>query len=61
VFASAGRLVSADSPNLHLLLELTREIGAAIALPEPPESIIALAAGKGSTKLATAARQLVGL
>jgi hypothetical protein len=59
VFASAGRLVSANSPNLHLLLELTREIGTAIALPEPPESIVALAAGKGSTKLAAAARQLV--
>ena len=58
VFASAGHLVSANSPNLHLLLELTREIGAAIALPEPPESIVALAAGKGSTKLAAAARQL---
>jgi len=59
VFASAGHLVSANSPNLHLLLELTREIGAAIALPEPPESIVALAAGKDSTKLAAAARQLV--
>jgi hypothetical protein len=59
VFASAGHLVSADSPNLHLLLELTREIGAAIALPEPPESIVALAAGKGSTRLAAAARQLI--
>jgi hypothetical protein len=59
VFASAGRLVSARSPNLHLLLELTREIGAAITLPEPPESIVALAAGKGSTKLAATARQLV--
>jgi hypothetical protein len=30
-----------------------------IALPELPESIVALAAGKGSTKLAAAARQLV--
>jgi hypothetical protein len=59
VFASAGHLVSAKSPNLHLLLELTREIGAAIALPELPESIVALAAEKGSTKLAAAARQLV--
>jgi hypothetical protein len=47
------------SPNLHLLLELTREMGAAVALPEPPESIVALAAEKGSTKLAVAARQLV--
>jgi hypothetical protein len=61
VFASADHLVSAKSPNLHLLLELTREIGAAIALPEPPESIVALAAEKGSTKLAAAARQLVEL
>ena len=59
VFASADRLVPARSPNLHLLFELTREIGAAIALPEPPESIVALAAGKGSTKLEAAARQLV--
>jgi len=59
VFASADRLVSAKSPNLHLLLELTRELGAAIALPELPESIVALAAAKGSTKLAAAARQLV--
>jgi hypothetical protein len=61
VFASAGHLVSANSSNLHLLLELTREIGAAIALPEPPESIVALAAGKDSTKLAAAARRLVEL
>lgn len=59
VFASANRLVSAKSPNLHLLLELTREIGTAIALPELPESIVALAAGKGSTKLTAAARHLV--
>jgi hypothetical protein len=59
VFAAADRLVSAKSPNLHLLLELTREIGAAIALPELPQSIVALAAEKGSTKLAAAARQLV--
>lgn len=59
MFATADRLVSAKSPNLHLFLELTREIGAAIALPEPPESIVALAAGKGSTKLAVAARRLV--
>ena len=59
VFVSASHLVSANLPNLHLLLELTREIGAAIALPEPPESIVSLAAGKGSTKLALAARRLV--
>ena len=59
VFASAGHLVSASPPNLHLLLELTREIGATVALPEPPESIVALAAGKGSGKLAAAARELV--
>jgi uncharacterized protein DUF6493 len=59
VFASADRLVSAKSANVHLLLELTRELGAAIALPEPPPSIVALAAEKGSTKLVTAARQLV--
>ena len=58
VFASADRLVSAKPPDLHLLLELAGEIGAAIALPEPPESIVALAAGKGSTKLAVAARRL---
>jgi hypothetical protein len=32
---------------------------AAIALPEPPESIVALAAGNGSTKLEAAARHLV--
>jgi hypothetical protein len=43
----------------QLLLELTREIGAAIALPSLPESIVALAAEKGSTELAAAARQLV--
>lgn len=59
VFAAAGHLVSAKPPNLHLLLELAAEIGAAIALPEPPESIVAVAAGKGSTKLAVAARRLV--
>jgi hypothetical protein len=59
VFASADHLVPARSSNLHLLLELTREIGAVAALPEPPESIVALAAGNGSTKLAAAARQLV--
>jgi hypothetical protein len=59
VFASADRLVAAKPPNLHLLLELASEIGAVIALPEPPESIVALVAEKGSTKLAAAARQLV--
>jgi hypothetical protein len=39
-----------------MLLELTRETGAAIALPEPPESIVALAAEKSSAKLAAAER-----
>ena len=58
VFASAARLVPAKPPNLHLLLELSREIGAADRPAQPPESIVALAAGKGSTKLAVAARQL---
>jgi hypothetical protein len=61
VFAAADRLAAVKPPNLHLLLELTREIGAVVALPEPPESIVALAAGDSSTKLATAARQLVQL
>jgi len=59
MFASADRLVSAQPPNLHLLLELAGEMGAATVLPEPPESIVALAAGKGSTKLEAAARRLV--
>jgi hypothetical protein len=59
VFASADRLVSAKPPNLGLLLELAGEIGAAITLPEPPESIVALAAEKGSTRLAVAARRLL--
>jgi hypothetical protein len=61
VFASADELVPARPPNLYLLLELAREIGAATALPEPPESIVALAAEKGSTKLAAAARQVLNL
>ncbi|MGH3171586.1 MAG: hypothetical protein ACRDN0_37710 [Trebonia sp.] len=55
----ADRLMLAKSLNLHLLLKLSRRIGPAIALPEPPESIVVLAAGKSSTKLAAAARQLV--
>jgi hypothetical protein len=59
VFASADRLVPARPPNLHLLLELAGEIGAAIALPEPPQSIVALAAEKSPAKLAVAARRLV--
>jgi hypothetical protein len=59
VFASAERLVSAQPPNLHLLLELTREIGGTVALPEPPACIVALAAESGSAKLFAAARQLV--
>jgi hypothetical protein len=58
VFASADRLLSAKPLNLHLLLELTRDIGAQITVPELPESIVALAAEKGTTKLAVAARQL---
>jgi Family of unknown function (DUF6493) len=59
VFASADRLVAAKPPNLHLLLELASEIGAVIALPELPESVVALAAEKGSSKLTVAARRLV--
>lgn len=35
-----------------------RSIGAAIVLPELPESIVALAAEKGSTKLTVAARRV---
>jgi Family of unknown function (DUF6493) len=58
VFASADRLVPAKPPGLHLLLELAAEIGATVALPQPPESIVAVAAGKGSTKLVVAARRL---
>jgi hypothetical protein len=37
-----------DGLNLHLLFELTRDIGAQITLPELPESIVALAAEKGT-------------
>ena len=59
VFASVDRLAPAKPSNLHLLLELTREIGAAITLPEPPDSIAILAARTDSTKLTAAARQLV--
>lgn len=59
VFASADQLILAKRPGLHLLLELAAEIGATMPLPQPPESIVAVAAGKGSTKLAVAARRLV--
>jgi hypothetical protein len=59
VFASADRLVPAKPPGLHLLLELAAEIGAVMALPKLPESVVALAAEKGSTMLAVAARRLV--
>jgi hypothetical protein len=58
VFASADRLVPAKPSGLYLLLELAAEIGATVALPQPPESIVAVAAGQGSTKLAVAARRL---
>ena len=58
VFTAADRLARAKSPNLHLLLELAAEIGAAIPLPDPPESIVTLAAAKGTTKLAVSARRL---
>ena len=58
VFAAAARLNLAKRPNLHLLLELAAEIGTVIPLPRPPESIVAVAAGKGSAKLAVAARRL---
>jgi hypothetical protein len=34
-------------------------MGAVIAIPEPPESIVALAAAKGSTKLEALARRLI--
>lgn len=57
VFAWADRLLSARPLNLYLLLELSRDIGAEIALPEPPESIVALAAEKAATRLAVAARR----
>jgi hypothetical protein len=59
VFATAGQLDLAKRPNLHLLLELAAEIGAATPLPRPPQSIVAIAAEKGSGKLAVAARRLV--
>lgn len=59
VFASANRLIPAKHPGLYLLLELAAEIGATTPLPHPPESIVAVAAGKGSTNLAVAARRLV--
>lgn len=55
VFASADQLIPAKWPGLHLLLELAAEIGAAMPLPQSPESIVAVAAGNGSTKLAVAA------
>jgi len=58
-FASADQLIPANRPGLHLLPELAAEIGATMPLPQPPESIVAVAAGKGSTKLAVAARRLV--
>ena len=59
IFASADRLIAVKCANMHLLLELAGEAGTVISLPEPPESIRNLAAGKSPTKLAIAARQLV--
>jgi hypothetical protein len=59
VFASADQLIPAKRPGLHLLLELAAEIAATMPLPQPPESIVAAAAGMGSTKLVVAARRLV--
>jgi hypothetical protein len=58
IYAAADDLVQAKPANLHLLLELAGQIGAATALPDPPASITALAAGKSATKLTAAARRL---
>jgi hypothetical protein len=58
VFAAADRLIPARPANLHLLLEIAARIGATTGIPEPPDAITRIAAAKGSTRLAAAARQI---
>jgi Family of unknown function (DUF6493) len=58
VFAAADRLVPAKPANLHLLIELAARIGADSGMPAPPGAITRIAAAKGSTRLAAAARQI---
>jgi hypothetical protein len=57
VFAAADGLVPEKPANLHLLFELAARIGVP-AGTEPSAAIRAVAAGKGSSQLATAARRL---
>ena len=57
VLAAADGLVPAKPANLHLLFELAARIGVA-AGTEPPAAITRIAAGKGSSQLAAAARRL---
>jgi hypothetical protein len=58
VFAAADALIPAKPVGLHLLLEAAARVSAAAGLPDPPDAITRLAAGKDRTRLAAAARYL---
>jgi hypothetical protein len=60
--AAANLLSGSDRPTgLHLLLEVAAQAAAVAGLPQLPASLADLAAGKGRTKLAEAARRLGAL
>jgi hypothetical protein len=58
---AAAALLPAKPPGLHLLLELTALASTMSETPELPAPIPALALGKGTSKLAEAARRLTRL
>lgn len=58
VFAAAEALIPAKPANLHLLFELTAQLGAATATPELPGAITGLAGQKTSSRLVAATRRL---
>jgi hypothetical protein len=58
VFAAADALIPAKPAGLHLLLEAAAMVSVAAGLPDPPDAITRLAAGKDRSRLAAAARYL---
>jgi hypothetical protein len=55
----ANHLAAAKSANLHLLFEMAARLATTVGIPSLPDAVTELGGRRGTTRLATTARQLV--
>lgn len=61
IYAAAGPLTDAKTPNLTRLLQLAARIAATTGAPPPPPAVTTLASRKSGAQLTAAARRLAAL